>query len=342
MEQIDAFRRGTMAADELSSAAAHMQRCVECAEKTRFAPQVLDGAVSLRMDLANAEHPDLEELFAYADAAFDSERQSEIVAHIDKCDRCHETVADAMDERAQTRGRPLHWLGVAAAVAVITCAGVWWLNRAPSGPIPSSGQRVHIEQQRPVPRGEWDQLVAAARKTGRIQRPPIISELRSPPAVLRSQTEATADAAMQPAGVTVVSDHPRLTWSARAGERYVATVVCNHVVVARSGEVEGGAWISTQPLPRGANCVWQVEGVTNQVVLPVPPALQPMFHVLDEPALAEIKRAESQQPPDDFVVALLYARAGAQPDAVQRLQVWLEAHPNDQAAIEILHSIQSW
>jgi hypothetical protein len=168
--------------------------------------------------------------------------------------------------------------------------------------------------------------------------PDVLRDLRETGGVLRGPANATDDLEMHPAGVVVTSDRPELTWRASANDRSVVTVMCNDTIAAVSGPISGGRWTLPQPLPRGSRCVWQMERLPDHTIFPQPPAPQPAFRVLDAQTLVSIQRADG----DDFLTGVLYARAGAQQEAEERLQRYVQSHPDDAAARSVLVSIQRW
>jgi hypothetical protein len=335
MDELKAFRRGNLAEEQLASVLAHLGECRECGVRW---PAAETAAAALITDLAQTEHPDLDELFAYVDG----ERSDEIARHLGECEQCSADVADATREKERLRPQPEKWsygfLAAAAAITVVIGGG-WLLLRQP--PTPETPPRVIHATPPPAP-GPWDGLIAEVRQARGVPMPAIVRELRGDAETFRGQQVAPAGHHLQPAGTVVASQQPRLTWRATNGERYVVTIVCNDTVAATSGPIAGGEWTPPRPLPRGSNCAWQIERQSDHAVLPAPPIPQPMFRVADEAALAEIRKAEAQEPRDEFVIGLLYARAGMQREAKEHLQEYVRVHPQDVVASEVLKSVKQW
>ena len=336
-EQIDALLHRRLPDPERRAVAQHLAECAICAARAANDRDLNAAAAALRDDVASTEHPEIEDLFAYADGALPPHHAEAIAAHLRDCARCSEDVEDARAERAKLRRPPTrNWMPVAAAVTIVAVASaVLLLHRAPA---PGPPNLPSATTAPPHPRSPYDAIVDQARRSGAIAMPDVLRDLRGGPGALRGTANAAGDADMHPAGVVVASDRPELTWRASAADRAIVTIVCNNTIAAVSGTVRGGRWTPDHPLPRGSRCVWQIERLPDRAILPAPPAAQPAFRVLDAQSLAEIERADG----DDFLAGVLYARAGAPAEAVQRLARYAQSHPNDAAALSVLESVRRW
>lgn len=244
--------------------------------------------------------------------------------------------------------------GLATAVVVVMVVWVagtrWRDDRSSQSIVPTSPHRAGTTTNQSAPNESstrWAAMFAAARGARKIDPPSEIVRLRSEMDVLRDVGEnerplSARDLRMSPEAEIVTDDKPEFRWSASRGERYVVTVACNGVVVERSGEITGSSWIPERPLPRSETCKWQLETVSDHRGIPSPPALPPMFRILDSKSLAEIQKDVAQLPDNEFGIGLLYAREGARRDAEAHLDRWLKSHPDDTAAREILASIRAW
>jgi len=330
MDEMEAFRRGQLPADELASVAAHLRECRECGRQW---PAVERAAAALVSDLAEIEHPDVDELFAYVDG----KRSDEIAEHLRDCEQCRADVADATRERDALEHNDA-WPRFAAAAAiaiVIGAAAFWFMQRHPAAP-QTPPPVVHVT---PPAQGEWDALIAEARQAHGVALPAIVRELRGEPEAFRGEHESPSSMQLSPAGTVVVFRQPEFSWRAAKGERYVVSIVCDGFA-AKSEPVAGDRWTPARPLPRGARCVWQLERLSDHEIFPKPPAPQPAFRVLDDAALAAIDKAAAHG--DELATALLYARAGVQKEAEAHLRTYIDTHPSDTAASEILRSIEHW
>jgi hypothetical protein len=340
MDEIEAFRRGSLPPDDGASIGSHLRECSECSAR---ATAVYTAAAALFDDLSDLEHPELDELFAYVRGVVTGERASEIGEHVAVCVQCREDLADAARERFQSRRRTV-WLPVAAAAAAILIVGsLLWLTKRevpPQNPVTHPVIHIAPSPQPAKPPGEWDTIVDEARHARSVAMPDVVRVLRVGMDAFRGEEHGAARLDLQPSGTVVESQTPTLRWKPGAGERFIVTVVCDDVPAGKSGLIEGGHWTVSKPLPRGATCAWQMERASDHAILPQPPAPQPIFRVLDARQAAEIARAKEKS--DDLVVGLLYARAGVQRDALEHLHAWLQLHPNDDAADAILRSIERW
>jgi hypothetical protein len=332
MDEMESFRRGTLAADQLESVSAHLRECTECGAAAEGV------ARALLADLANEEHPEVDELFAYVDGTLRGERRQELAQHLLTCVQCREDVADA---RRESRPASIRFVLLAVAAALAIVIGLFWFTRPIPHPITEPPHVIRVVPP-PANHSEWESLIAEAQKARAVPMPAIVRELRGQSEAFRGSHEAQKNLQLWPAGTVVSSQRPEFTWHAKKRERYVVSVVCNDKLTAKSEPVSGGRWTPVHELPRGMVCMWQLERLSDHEILPAPPAPQPAFKVLDEATAAEIDRAEAQQPRDELAVGLLYARAGVQKDAEEHLQQYVETHPSDTIAPSILQSIERW
>jgi anti-sigma factor ChrR (cupin superfamily) len=340
MARIEAFRRGELPKEDLVSVATHLRDCDDCS--ARF-EAVRTAANALIDDLTGFEHPEVEELFAYADGELDAARRNGIAGHLRDCAQCREDVGDATRERNQLHAITM-WPRLAAAAAAVIVLGslAFWFTQQRQQPANPVSHPVVIHVPSPRAPGEWDSLVAEARQTGKVATPAIIRQLRGESDTYRGSLESPASLHLSPAGTVVVSQQPEFTWRANEGERYVVSVACDEALAEKSEPVAGGRWTPAHSLPRGVNCTWQLERLRDHEIFPPLTAPQPELRILGEAALNAIRKAESQQPRDEFVIALLYAHAGAQKEAEAHLRTYIAEHPSDAVASRILESIERW
>jgi len=293
-----------------------------------------------------SEHYPLDQIDALRRGRLAPDEIEPAIRHLEECAACRDAAAQTPEIRRVVTGladdlrgeerRPRYALAAALFVAAIGVA--WWSARIVDVPRrPTTAARAIGEWDRLV-----DRLVLEARRTRSIAMPAVIREFREEPDALRGGTGDAPVLQMRPAREVVASPQPELTWRGERRERYVVTIECDNALAAQSGPVAGDSWTPPRPLPRGQRCVWTLERASDRVVLPPPPTPQPAFRVLDEQTLSAIAKAERERPDDHFLIALLYARAGVRGKAEQQLKAQLALHPDDAAAIAVLHDIESW
>ena len=337
VDGIEKLRRGELPREETGATIAHLEQCAECRKRALRMPSIRRSAETVL-----EEHPALEDLIAYAEGTLDVPLRQDIARHVRHCTRCGEDVGDVSQERRRLQPRSSWHLAAAAALG-IAILGVVWLatRRASDAPPPEAVPVVRVTPEASS-RSEWDVLIDDARRQRGMPMPEVVRRLRGVRDPLRGGESASAGVPMQPAGVVVASQQPRFSWRRSGDERYVVTIECSGAIAAQSGPIAARAWTPSRPLPRGARCVWALERESDHAILPAPPAPQPAFAVLDEESSSEIERAKRERRGDDFLIALLYARAGARSEAEEYLRKHLANHPGDAAASGILRDLESW
>jgi len=317
-EQADDFRRARLTDPERRHVAGHLASCASCSSRVAADRSVALAAASLEDDFTAVEHPEIDELFAYVDGNLNAGRTAAIATHLHDCARCSEDVDDASRERESLRPRrSTGWLAAAAAAVVALALGTWWVVRTQPNP---TRPMVHT----PLPAA--------------IAMPAVLTDLRSHRETLRGSAASDRSPGMHPSGIVVVTDRPAFSWNGVPDRTYVVTVMCNDAIAAVSDPVRGASWTPARPLPRGTKCVWQVELLPEHTILPQPPDPQPAFRVLDAATLAAIQKNGG----GDFATGVLYARAGAQQEAIEHFNRWIVTHPADAAARAALESVRRW
>jgi hypothetical protein len=297
-----------------------------------------DFAAAIAVDSADA-HPNVErELVDFVDGALYREGRELVEAHLESCSRCREDVDDLRDVREQLAREqrmrehhprrvrvPLYLAAAAMLVVVVVALASLLLLRGSTGTLPATPV---------VRRTPWNAAVADARRSGRIEAPPVIAELRPPPDVLRAPGVAPSEMP-QPSGVVVENDRPTFTWAAAAGPS-VVRVFHDDREIARSPRLRDAQWTPDEPLPRGVTLTWQVEVTRGDRVdiIPSPPSPPSLLRVLDAQTAATIAAARTRSPGDHLLLGVLYARAGVQDRAIEELRA---AHADNLAA-----SVRAW
>lgn len=232
------------------------------------------------------------------------------------------------------RGRMV--AALAAAAAVLLSAG-WWVAAPKSPPVqPPLWANADLA-------GLPDDLrrsVEQAAKTGVIEPPPRLSELRPDPGTLAGSAPAESGfRQIDPVGTAIREERPALRWTARDGATsYVVYVVdaAGQLPMVRE-EVPGDrtAWTPAAPLARGTVYEWQVEARRGAEIIdraPRPPAPEARFQVLDATQTAELARLEERYRTNPLVLGTAYARAGLEEAASEEFERLARAYPRSAIA----------
>ncbi len=329
---------------EVLEASRHLRECSACAALAQEQGGE-DALLEVRFafGLGMVEHPESDpDLFDYVAGTLDAEQRESIAVHLRWCAECRITVDDLRTHffaRAAPNPSPLpgrergliRRVAVAAAFAGIAflLAAIALMQRprspqssAPVTSVPVTSVNIPAPPPAvdPVPRA-WRDTVQAALERGRIDPPPMLSELRGPREILRSTTPAPQRSEIEPAGVIVESQTPRFRWPPIAGAQYVATISSEATVVARSPVLETAEWTPPTALSSGKIYAWQVEVRRGPEITIVPQPPEPMatFAVLDDAKRRELDAARRLAPDDHLLLGVLYARAGLQRQAADEL-----------------------
>jgi hypothetical protein len=352
-EELQRFRRGDLPADRVAAVGEHLAKCPACAAlAARQAGR--PGAETLRLAFAGSSaHPDAD---ALADLV-DGKRDEAVAQHVSFCSMCRTEVEDLERFRnrlgvarliPQAQAPSRVWLLAAAAALTVAVTGLIalrMLRPAPGGP-PRTGGLIAV---RPVPtipvaprRELWEVLVADATAAGRLAAPPFLREIRHRREEVRGTGSPAPRLDLQPSGVVIESDRPRFRWPAGKGPA-VVSVFHGTQRVAQSPVLDVSDWTPAEPLRRGHTYQWQVElRAGERQILPAPPDPPAAFHVMDAESAGELAAARSERPNDHLLLGVLYAHAGAQPEASAEFAAHLREHPADEAAQHLSQSIETW
>jgi hypothetical protein len=274
----------------------------------------------------------------------------ELSRHLGTCADCSALARDRVEvdaaarelrsafgiEEARQFSKGRRWLvGLAAcAAAVVVFVSLAIVNRRPTETLPPI-QKVEYG------RGDWNALVAEARRSGRVSVPEHIRELRPPADVFRG-TAANANATLEPAGEAVETLRPLFRWTTDLGGPYVVRVFNGREEIMRSARLSTRTWTPERALSRGAIYTWQVQSVKADQVLPAPPAPPAMFLVMDEKTAADLAEARRRFPGDHLLLGLLCAQAGLRTCAASELDRYASDHPNDSTASKVASSVREW
>jgi len=323
------LRAGAMGAAALLRATRHIARCAVCAASAREGIDAQQAAASLRAELSEDRHLDVEGvLFPYADGMLGPAARAAAEEHLRHCARCSEDLHDLRMERSLRRKprRLAVWSGLAAAAAIIVVVLLMRPEPPPSHPVSS-----------PSP---FAPVVRAALHAGRLDPPAALVALRREADTLRGP-ERAQHARLDPAGVVVTTTRPRFVWTAPPG-RAVVSVYDGSKIVARSGVLHASEWIPETPLPRGRRYAWEVEVQSSGMVRVIPSTPDPpaLFAIVDEKTWNEIETAHRAG--DRLAAAVLEARAGAKAEALPDFDAYLNANPQDSQVRALAASVRAW
>jgi hypothetical protein len=349
--QLARLRRGELTPVEVIAVTTHLASCKACLDSGQASLDAHAASVVDRLlQSSAAEHPDPEtDLTRYVDGTLPFDEQERVEAHLGVCERCSEDVEDLRAVARSLRpatdfaSRRRLFLAVAATLIVVLTAIVLLRpHPTPQSP-PSRSTVIRTEPPRPAApplKPEWESLVAAALRTGRVPMPDGLREIHTSRETVRGEAEPRRDA-VSPAGEVVETDRPVFTWPAPKGAKSVVIIYRDDDQLAVSGTVRGNTWTPSKPLPRGVPLVWQVElrGQGHPRIIPAPPDPPAMFRIIDEASLEDIEAAKRLHPDNDLLIGLLSARAGLRHRAIESLRRHAAKRPED---AKLLRSVETW
>lgn len=308
---------GAMSADEVLSAANHLQQCVWCRNSAKA---VAPAAEFMFAPVDGPEHVDVETMVAYRDGKLEASEREIVETHLEDCATCREDFAEP-EEPARRR-----WTGWAiAAAAVVAVVGetlFFESNRevavTPRAPVTHLVSRTRISGYE---RADWAALVASTEETKRLPQRSDADEWRSRPDQLRGAVDAPA-VWLTPVGTAVDTTRPEFRWPASSEASYVVSLESTHSDrVRRSPVLHTNMWIPDFDLERGVTYQWQVAvSDGTSFVIPAPPAPAALFHVLERERHDEIESANRQYPNDHLLLAVLDAKNGLHADCLRELK----------------------
>ena len=257
-------------------------------------------------------------------------------------DRMVASLRDQLHATADPSVRKPAWTtaGLWTAAAAVLVAGTMTMLRE-SKPAPSTPPPVPVAQTLPA---EYQAMLDQARRDGKVDRAPVLSELirREGQLLAGGETEKSY-LVLAPVGTVVLSDRPLLKWQAVPGasQYTVAIFDADYHKVAESPGLSATEWSPSTALSRGVNYSWQVtarlgKGATTK--FPRPPAAEAVFRILDSSKASELDRARQSRGESHLLMGILYAREGLLDEAEMELKL---ANPAEaQRLLESLKNIR--
>jgi hypothetical protein len=306
--EIEEFRRSSMDAAKLVFVSDHIVECETCRRRVMPASVLAAKLGHLQRNLVR--HLTDEELTAWTDGE-DVEDPAFVEAHLERCHSCRRELSDLhvfqqkLKPAAKQQKAMFAWAAVAAAAVLVVVAVV---GRKPASAPRSASNRPAATRPAEIP---------LSPRT--VERAAVLEELFRPEGQLLGEEGKRVYHALSPVGIVTMSDHPAFRWEAIPGAtNYVVSIYDKEFrKVVESPKLNANNWTSTGPLPRGSRLSWQVSAtVTGKSVrLPIPPAREAVFEVMNAEAAKAISDARDLRHAPPVELGLLYARAGALEDA---------------------------
>jgi hypothetical protein len=349
-EQMDRYRRGTAAPEELLSVDEHVAECDRChaAVDPGRAEEIV---ITLPPDPGDEEtdHLTYDEMEQWVDGLLSDVDRELVEGHIDGCDRCRLELTDlhraskalpAVSAVAlrQTSGR--RWMLPAAAILALAIGGVWFVlrNEAPVAPTAQPRAAVEAPPQSALPVALQARL-DEVRRTGNLTRPGILTFLSRATVPLRgSESAGTVFTLVEPIGTVIRESRPQFAWTPVPGASAysVAVADADSGEVVASGSTEKPLWRSDAPLEQGRTYSWQVTAHRGDqsITAPRPPAPEALFRVASRSQIEELNTLQRQLRNDHLTLGILFAEEGILDDAERELKL--------AARDDLLAQVRSW
>lgn len=245
-------------------------------------------------------------------------------------------------------------MALAAVLVAVAGLGVWRTKLAPQRPaveladgsgrvaLSPGGRLVGLES---LP-AEWRRDVAAALRTGRLDRPPAISDLAAAEPALRGAASTAPFSLLTPIATAVAGGRPAFRWTPLAGAQSYEVKVFDPDLhpVAASGPLTGTEWTPGQPLPAGTVYAWQVVARRGgeDLTAPGPQSPPALFRVLVPDQAQAVESAARAAGGSPLALGVLYARSGLVDDAERELARVVAANPGSATARDLLASVRAW
>jgi hypothetical protein len=250
--------------------------------------------------------------------------------------------------------RPAVVAALAAVLVAVAGLGVWLAGRAPERPaveladgsgrvaLGPGGELVGLSS---LP-AEWRRDVAAALRSGRLDRPREIADLAGTEPALRGPASTAPFTLRSPVATAVAGGRPGFRWTPLAGAGAYEVKVFDpelHPAVA-SGPLTGTEWTPGRPLPVGTVYAWQVVAHRGgkEVIAPGPQSPPALFRVLAPEQAQAVASAAREAGGSPLALGVLYARSGLLDDAERELARVAAANPGSATARGLLASVRSW
>jgi hypothetical protein len=186
--------------------------------------------------------------------------------------------------------------------------------------------------------------IAGALAARRLALPAVLGELASAAGTLRGPSAETELAPLAPVGAVVRSPRPVFRWTRLPGASgyRIRVFDAGFALVAASPETSATEWTPRQGLSTGKLYTWQIVARRDgaEVTAPVPPQPEARFALPAAAVLDELSRAEGASPRSHLALGVLYAEAGLTREAEQELGALAAENPGSEAARDLLASLR--
>lgn len=341
-EQMDRYRRGTAAPEELLSVDEHVAECDRChaAVDRGRAEEIV---ITVPPD-EETDHLTYDEMEQWVDGRLSDVDRELIEGHIDGCERCRLELDDlrqaskALPSR-KTSGQ--RWMLPAAAVVALAIAGLWFVMRR-EAPVSQPTVQPRAAVETPPSSALPDALqahVAEVLRTGRLRRPEILTTLSPATVPLRGEeSSGTVFSLVEPIRTVIREPRPQFAWTpvASASAYSVAVADAPSGEVVANGSTEEPFWRPGTPLEHGRTYSWQVTARRGDqtITAPRPPAPEALFHVATRSQIEKLNTLQRQLRDDRLSLGILFAEEGLLDEAERELEL--------AARDDLLAQVRSW
>ena len=369
-EQVVLYRSRSLAAVELLQVSQHLAECESCRGRIASPSEIYAGTEGFRAVLdaegAGLNHLTYEEIAAYVDRHLEGEDAAEIEKHIGECRSCAAQVSELQALQREMEGprespgwfdrvaavwrETFSWRGAFALAGVAACAVLVLVVVREPGPKPPSQQTARVTPPS-GPLAELNRLPDPLRASlehaitsRRIERPTVLKDLSGKRGVLLgSSPTASGVELLSPVGVVVESQQPTLRWKPIAGAEYKVSVYGEGYDEAATGTwTRNAEWQVPKALRRGARYSWQISVRHNgeEFTVPVAPAPEARFKILDAAGEAEIAQLKTSGTDSHMLLGIRYAQLGAMDDAERELREASEQGSDASTVAALLSSVE--
>lgn len=200
---------------------------------------------------------------------------------------------------------------------------------------------LHFPQPLPA---AYEQMVKRALLAGRVETP-ALAGLNVKTGALMGGNAGVPFALLAPVAQVSETARPKFRWQVLEGATSYTVTIYNAAFnkVATSPPLTNTEWQPDQPLPRGVTYSWQVKAFKDgqEVAVPMPPAPEAKFKVLEQAKWEEVRQARRQFAGSHLALGLVYAQAGLLTEAEREFQTLADANRTTPLARKLLQSVKA-